>query len=310
MKKYLIAATLAGFILSSCSQTNTEAEVQSINAAPEADSAYVASIDAWHATRVQNLQKEDGWLALAGLYWLEPGSNSFGSAESNKIVFPKTKIAAQAGSFVLDGEVVKLQAGKTADITVDGKPVQQEAVVYTAAMEQPAVMRHGSLKWVVIKRGDKYGVRLWDAESEGLRTFKGLERYPVQPEWRLEARLEQPPLPKQIAITNVLGQTSQEPSPGAVVFTINGQEYRLDALEEGEELFIIFADKTNGTDTYGAGRYLYMPKPDASGKTYIDFNKAYTPPCAFTGYATCPLPPKQNFLPIAVPAGEKSGGSL
>lgn len=270
----------------------------------------MASIDAWHATRVQNLQKEDGWLALAGLYWLEPGSNSFGSAESNKIVFPKTKIAAQAGSFVLDGEVVKLQAGKTADITVDGKPVQQEAVVYTAAMEQPAVMRHGSLKWVVIKRGDKYGVRLWDAESEGLRTFKGLERYPVQPEWRLEARLEQPPLPKQIAITNVLGQTSQEPSPGAVVFTINGQEYRLDALEEGEELFIIFADKTNGTDTYGAGRYLYMPKPDASGKTYIDFNKAYTPPCAFTGYATCPLPPKQNFLPIAVPAGEKSGGSL
>jgi len=132
----------------------------------------------------------------------------------------------------------------------------------------------------------------------------------VQPEWRLEARLEQPPLPKQIAITNVLGQTSQEPSPGEVVFTVNGQEYRLDALEEGEELFIIFADKTNGTDTYGAGRYLYMPKPDASGKTYIDFNKAYTPPCAFTGFATCPLPPKQNFLSIAVPAGEKSGESL
>ncbi|SFG43577.1 DUF1684 domain-containing protein [Pontibacter chinhatensis] len=310
MKKYLIAATLASFILSSCSQTQTETETQSITAALEADSAYVAGIDAWHATRVENLQKEDGWLALAGLYWLEPGSNSFGSAESNKIVFPKTKIAAQAGSFILDGEVVKLQAGKTADITVNGEPVQQEAVVYTAAMEQPAVMRHGSLKWVVIKRGDKYGVRLWDAESEGLRTFEGLERYPVQPEWRLEARLEQPPLPKQIAITNVLGQTSQEPSPGAVVFTINGQEYRLDALEEGEELFIIFADKTNGTGTYGAGRYIYMPKPDASGKTYIDFNKAYTPPCAFTGYATCPLPPKQNILPIAVPAGEKSGESL
>ncbi|WP_276499095.1 DUF1684 domain-containing protein [Pontibacter litorisediminis] len=305
MKKHLIAATLAGFILSSCSESQP-ADTQGINQAAEADSGYVASIDAWHATRVQNLQKEDGWLALAGLYWLEPGSNSFGSAESNKIVFPEGKIAAQAGEFVLEGNVVKLQPAHGAGITLDGEPVQQEAEVYAPAMEQPAEMRHGSLKWVVIQRGDKYAVRLWDAESEARKSFAGLERYPVQPEWRLEARLEQNPLPKQIPITNVLGQTSQEPSPGAVVFRVDGQEYRLDALEEGEELFIIFADKTNGTDTYGSGRYLYMPKPDSSGKTYIDFNKAYTPPCAFTGYATCPLPPRQNFLPIAVTAGEKS----
>ncbi|OKL41942.1 DUF1684 domain-containing protein [Pontibacter flavimaris] len=306
MKKLLITAALAGFILTSCSQQKTDIEAQSVETAMETDSSYVASIDAWHARRVENLQKEDGWLALAGLYWLEPGSNSFGSAEGNKIVFPKDRIAAQAGSFILEGDVVKLQISETAEITLDGEPVRQEAEVYTAGMEQPAVMRHGSLKWVVIKRGDKFAVRLWDAESEARRNFAGLERYPVQPEWRLEARLEQNPLPKQIPITNVLGQTSQEPSPGAVVFTVEGQQYRLDALEEGEELFIIFADKTNGTDTYGSGRYLYMPKPDSSGITYIDFNKAYTPPCAFTGYATCPLPPRQNFLPISVTAGEKS----
>ncbi len=277
-----------------------------MESATEADSSYVASIDQWHATRVENLQKEDGWLALAGLYWLEPGSSSFGSAKGGKIVFPEGTIAQQAGQFILEGDVVKLQVNQGVAITLNGEPVQQEAVVYTAEMEQPAEMRYGSLKWVVIKRGDKFAVRLWDAESEARKSFAGLERYPVQPEWRLEARLEQNPLPKQIPITNVLGQTSQEPSPGAVVFTVEGQQYSLDALEEGDELFIIFADKTNGTDTYGSGRYLYMPKPDASGKTYIDFNKAYTPPCAFTGYATCPLPPRQNFLPISVTAGEKS----
>ncbi|MDX5438303.1 MAG: DUF1684 domain-containing protein [Pontibacter sp.] len=305
MKKLLISAAVAGFILSSCSQTQ-ETNLQSMATTAEADSSYVASINQWHTTRVENLQKEDSWLALAGLYWLEQGSNSFGSAEGNKVVFPAEKIAGQAGSFVLEGGMVKLQVSKDADISVNGRPVKQEEVVYTSDMEQPAEMRHGSLKWVVIQRGDKYGVRLWDAESEARKSFAGIERYPVQPEWKIEATLEQNPLPKQIAITNVLGQTSQEPSPGAVVFTKDGQQYRLDALEEGEELFIIFADKTNGTDTYGSGRYLYMPKPGADGKTVIDFNKAYSPPCAFTGFATCPLPPKQNFLPMAVTAGEKA----
>lgn len=279
--------------------------MQSIAKVADTDSSYVASIEEWHATRLDNLQKEDGWLALAGLYWLEPGENTFGSAKSNKIVFPEGKIAAQAGSFILDGDVVKLQVSKAADITINNEPVKQQ-VVYTSGTEHAPEMRYGSLKWVVIKRGDKYGVRLWDAKSEARQAFAGIERYPVLPTWKLEARLEQNPLPKQIPITNVLGQTSQEPSPGAVVFTVEGQQYRLDALEEGEELFIIFADKTNGTDTYGSGRYLYMPKPGADGKTVIDFNKAYSPPCAFTGFATCPLPPKQNFLPISITAGEKS----
>ncbi|TPE43706.1 DUF1684 domain-containing protein [Pontibacter mangrovi] len=307
MKKLLLTAALAGAMLSSCSQKPTEAETETTpTAAASAEEGYVESINQWHAERVKNLQKEDGWLALAGLYWLEPGSNSFGSAAGNDVAFPAGKIAPQAGAFILEGNEVKLQPAKGADITLNGEPVLQEVRVYSPEMEQPAQMRHGSLKWVVIQRGDKYGVRLWDAENEARKNFAGIERYPVQPEWKLEAVLEQNPLPKQVAITNVLGQTSQEPSPGAVVFTKEGQQYRLDALEEGDELFIIFADKTNGTDTYGSGRYLYIPKPGPDGKTYIDFNKAYTPPCGFTGYATCPLPPKQNFLPIAVTAGEKS----
>lgn len=295
-------------MLASCSQDHTGSDTERISAVPEADTAYEASIDQWHAAREANLQQEDSWLALTGLYWLEPGENTFGSATHNDVVFPEGKIAAQAGSFILDGNAVRLQVNDGVNVQLNGEPLQQEAVVFAPEMEHAPELRHGPLKWTVIKRGDKYGVRLWDTESEARESFTGIARYPVQAAWKLEARLEQNPLPKQIPITNVLGQTSHEPSPGAVIFAVDGQQYRLDALEEGEELFIIFADKTNGTETYGSGRYLYIPKPGPDGKTVIDFNKAYNPPCAFTGYATCPLPPKQNFLPVTVTAGEKSYG--
>ncbi|MFD2514561.1 DUF1684 domain-containing protein [Pontibacter locisalis] len=296
-------AFTALFMTIACSQAPQEKRDASTSEV--VNNEYVASIDRWHSEREEDLQKKDGWLALAGLYWLEPGINSFGSAKGNSIVFPFDKIAPVAGNFILDGDVVRLQVREGIAIEHNGKPVQQQDVVYSSEMKQPPLLTHGSLQWVVIKRGEKYGVRLWDAESEARKAFAGIKRFPVQQEWKLEARLERHPLPKQIAITNVLGQTSSEPSPGAVVFTLNGQQYRLDALEEGEELFIIFADKTNGSETYGSGRYLYMPKPGPDGKTVIDFNKAYNPPCAFTGYATCPLPPKQNFLPLNVTAGEK-----
>ncbi|WP_439880236.1 DUF1684 domain-containing protein [Pontibacter sp. MBLB2868] len=300
----IITFGLAAIVLAGC--TNNQSGKEDKVATANTDTTYVAGIDNWHAERIENLKKEDSWLALAGLYWLKPGVNTFGSAESNDIVFPKGTIDAQAGSFILDGNKVLLEANENANIELNGEAIKQQEVIFSPEMEQAPQLKHGSLSWVVIKRGDKYGVRLWDAESEGRRNFTSIERYPVQPEWNLEARLEQNALPKQVAITNVLGQTSQEPSPGAVVFTVNDQQYRLDALEEGEELFIIFADKTNGSETYGSGRYLYIPKPGADGKTTIDFNKAYNPPCAFTGFATCPLPPKQNFLPFKVTAGEKA----
>ena len=302
-KNKLAAFAVAGLLLTGC--TGSQSENQGVAVGAATDEAYVESIDQWHVGREANLQKESGWLALAGLFWLEEGENTFGSAAGNDLVFPEGKIAAHAGTLLLTGDEVRLQTKKDADVTLNGVPAE-EAVVYTSGMQEVPEMRHGSLSWFVIKRGDKYGVRLRDAESPAIAAFKGIARYPVQAAWKLEARLEQNPLPKQIAITNVLGQTSQEPSPGAVVFTVDGQEHRLDALEEGDELFIIFADKTNGTETYGSGRYMYIPKPGADGKTTIDFNKAYNPPCAFTGFATCPLPPKQNFLPIAVAAGEKA----
>ncbi|GHA75492.1 DUF1684 domain-containing protein [Pontibacter akesuensis] len=308
MKEIRLVACLAGLILASCSQDQNKAAgaVDAPTSVTQTDTGYVESINQWHAAREQDLQQETGWLALSGLYWLEPGVNTFGSAAGNDVIFPEGKINARAGSFILEGDTVRLQVKEKTDVRLGGKPVQQEALVYTSSMAHAPEMQHGPLKWLVIRRGDKYGIRLWDADRAARKSFTGITRYPVQPEWKLEARLEQNPLPKQIPITNVLGQTLQEPSPGAVVFSLNGQQHRLDALEEGEELFIIFADKTNGTDTYGSGRYLYMPRPGADGKTVIDFNKAYNPPCAFTDFATCPLPPRQNFLPVAVTAGEKN----
>ena len=299
----ILSSFLLSFGAAACIQTTTEQGTTEVT--KEVNSEYEHSIKEWRKSREQSLAKEDGWLTLVGLFWLSEGRNDFGSAEENKIVFPKDKIAAHAGAFILTDDEVLLETTTKTNIKIDSADVER-AIVYTSKMEQVPVMTHGALSWYIIKRGDKYGVRLRDVESKARKNFKGVEYYPIASSWKLNARLQLNPFPKQITITNVLGQTSQENSPGALVFTIAGKQHMLDVLEEGDQLFLIFADKTNGTETYGAGRYLYVDKPGKDGKTIIDFNKATNPPCAFTSFATCPLPPKQNFLAIKIPAGEKA----
>jgi uncharacterized protein len=271
----------------------------------EDNATYVKSINQWHQERLDRLKKQDGWLALAGLFWLEPGENSFGSGAENDLVFPEGKIAKQAGTFILAGNQVTVKLNEDAGVQVDGKTVQ-EANVFVSDTAVAPQLKHGSLTWFVIKRGDKYAVRLLDTESEIRTNFTGIDRFTTDSSWKVEATLEPNTTNRTIPITNVLGQTSQEATPGALVFKVAGKTYKLDVLQEGDQLFVIFADKTNGHETYGAGRYLYANAPDATGKTILDFNKATNPPCAFVSYATCPLPPKQNFLPIPVPAGEKA----
>jgi uncharacterized protein (DUF1684 family) len=176
----------------------------------------------------------------------------------------------------------------------------------TDEKDGPTVMKSGTLTFLVIRRGDRLGIRVKDSESEARRNFKGLDYFPADPKYRVEARFEPYNPPKKIPITNVLGMLSLETSPGALVFTIDGKELRLDPIyEQGTtDLFIIFKDATSGHETYGAARYLYA-SPPVNGKTIVDFNHAYNPPCAFTPYATCPLPPPQNRLPIRIEAGEK-----
>lgn len=272
----------------------------------KAQSSYEQAVDSWHSKRIESLKAENGWLNLVGLFWLEEGKNTFGSDKQNNLVFPTGSIAAQAGYFERKGSTVKLVVANGVNIAINGKPIKEAIVFHPDSLRTPTVVA-GNLKWTIIKRDNKIGIRLRDVKSPAVAAFKGIERFAVDSTWKIEATLQ--PAPKaSIAITNVLGQTNEQQSPGKLLFTINGKQYSLDALEEGNELFIIFGDATSGKTTYPAGRFLYATKPDANGKTILDFNKAYNPPCAFTDFATCPLPPKQNILPIAITAGEKDFG--
>jgi len=268
---------------------------------------YQKEIDDWHAARILGLQAADGWLNLVGLYWLEEGRNSFGSGPENRVVFPAGTIPATAGYFQRSGNRVTLVANGSTPITIGGQPVKESLVYVKDSLRSPLIAS-GSLRLTIIQRENKIGIRLRDLKSPQLAAFKGIERYPVDTAWRIPAVLQVPIVPQTIAITNVLGQTSRQQSPGRLVFTVNEKTYTLDALEEEGELFIIFGDETSGKTTYPSGRFLKAALPGKDGTTTIDFNKAYNPPCAFTAFATCPLPPRQNILPIAVSAGEKNTG--
>jgi uncharacterized protein (DUF1684 family) len=202
---------------------------------------------------------------------------------------------------------VRLAALPVVEITAGGIPATALVLKDDNDDSGPTILKLRSLLINVVKRGERIGVRIKDTESRKRREFKGLEYYPIDPKWRIVARFEPYQPPKTIPITNVLSMTDDETSPGALVFDVDGMTYRLDPiLEKGEtDLFIMIADETTGRETYGAGRYLYVSPPDASRKVIIDFNKAYSPPCAFTNFATCPLPPRQNHLPFRIEAGEK-----
>jgi uncharacterized protein len=268
---------------------------------------YHREIADWQTNRIHDLKAPNGWLNLVGLYWLEPGQNTFGTANTNKIVFPAGTIDPSAGTFERSGNTIKLAVANGVTITVNGKSVK-EAIIYDGDSTRPPTVASGRLRWTVIRRDDKIGIRLRDTASPLLTQFKGIDHFPVDTAWRLTATLKTPAQPTQISIKNILGQTSQQQTAGKLVFTIDGKQYTLDALQEGDELFIIFGDETSGKSTYPSGRFLSVPKPGADGTTLIDFNKAYNPPCAFTNYATCPLPPPQNILPIPITAGEKNYG--
>lgn len=269
---------------------------------------YISEIKAWHKKRIENLKKENGWLNLVGLLWLNEGENKFGSDGSNKVIFPKGKAEPFMGSFFLKDSTVTIEINKNVKVFLkDGSRVEKMMLKHD---QQPGttILGYNSLRWFVIKRGDRYGIRLRDLEADLVKNFEGIETYPVNSDWKFEAKFEKYDPPKKIAVPNILGTIDEEKSPGALVFNKDGKEYKLDALDEGDSYFLIFADETSGVETYGGGRFLYTPKADSTGKLFVDFNRAYNPPCVFTKYATCPLPPKQNHLKMQITAGEKNYG--
>lgn len=296
MRKISIAFIFGLIALSSIGQSN----------------AYLAEIEQWHATRIAALKKPDGWLNLEGLFWLKAGVNRFGSATKNDVVFANSAFPSHLGDFVFEGGKVYWKNATGEKITVKkstGEIIQDiSSVNLLSEKEGEYTSQWKDFVWVVIKREDKIGVRFRNLKAKTLLEFKGIERFPVDPRWRIQAKVipqDQNPL----MIMNVLGQNTAQKHGGQLVFEIEGKTYRLDAIDEGGiRLFVTFADATSGNTTYGSGRFIELDKPDANGKTYIDFNKAYNPPCAFTQFATCPLPPPQNRLNIEVPVGEKKYG--
>jgi uncharacterized protein len=269
---------------------------------------YKSEIDSWHGKRIVDLKSETGWLNLAGLFWLKEGINTFGSDPSNDLIFPEDKIPPRAGFFLVKQGVVQINVMAGVAVMNDSMIVKEEIIFHPDSINSQ-ILTHGDLQWFVIKRDDQVGIRLRDLKSKGVQDFLGIERYEVDPAWRVEANLVVPVKQKKISITNVLGQTTDLISPGTLTFELHGQTYTLDALEGGkDELFVIFGDPTNELETYPSGRYLYVKIPDAQGKWLVDFNQSINPPCAFTPFATCPLPPAQNILPIAIKAGEKNYG--
>jgi uncharacterized protein len=273
----------------------------------ETDHAYASEISNWHNKRIQNLKKETGWLNLAGLYWLKQGENTFGSDRSNDIIFPPNT-PLKIGSIILNDSVAQLKVNENIDVTINDNKVK-EALLLNDLSGNPTVMSAGSYKWFIIKRGNKYGIRLRDLNSPAIKTFPGIETYPVDRSWRTEASYNKFPEPRQIMVPTILGTIEENTVTGNVTFTKDGKTYSLVPIVEDDSYFLIFADETNGEETYGAGRFLYTSLPDSNGKVILDFNKAYNPPCAFTKYATCPLPPKDNYLHLKVIAGEKKFGA-
>jgi uncharacterized protein (DUF1684 family) len=275
---------------------------------PKADPKYKAEIDKWHKERIERLKRPDGWLSLVGLFWLKEGENTFGSDSSNDIIFPKWKARPFMGSFFLDSNVVTVKM--TLGLAVNKNDNKLKEIRMVNDIEGiPTILRFGSLSWNIIKRsGDMYGVRLRDSESKLIKNFKGIERFDVNPEWRIEATFIPYNPPKKISVPSIIGTIDEEISPGKLEFIYDDQKYSVDVIYSDGKYFLIFADLTNGESTYGAGRFLMIERENEKGKTIIDFNKAYNPPCAFTKYATCPLPPKQNMLKLKIEAGEKKYG--
>ena len=294
----LLAATMAG-----CDHgPGPAADAAAVTA------AFASAEHAWRAQRRDRLLAPDGWTSLVGLHWIERGDHFIGSGPSNGL-----RIAMgppELGLLSLDAGTVRFTPATGATVTVDGAAATAPVVLRTDADPRgPSVLRfdNGDGQATVIERMGRLALRVRHAGAPTRTGFAGLEYWPADPAWQVRARFVPHPQGRTIEIANVLGGVEPMPNPGVVEFTRDGRTHRIEAIDEGEDtLFLVFADRTNGHGSYPAGRFMDVPRPDADGAIALDFNRAYNPPCAFTPFATCPLPPPENRLDLAVTAGEKA----
>jgi uncharacterized protein (DUF1684 family) len=278
-----------------------------ISASAHAGDAYREEIDRWHQKRIESLKNPEGYLSLVGLFPLAAGENRFGSDADNAMVFP-AGAPARAGVFVLEEGIVRVDVAEGVEVTTDDALVTS-AVLKSDADGNPTVLAMGSLRFYVIDRSGNLYIRLKDTENELIDHFEGIDRYPVDAAWRIEARFEPYDPPKPIRIPNMVGGDSVRDCPGRVVFEVDGERCSFEPTSASNgQLFIVFGDGTSGLETYGGGRFLYADPPSNAGEVILDFNKAYNPPCVFSPFATCPLPHEANRLSVRITAGEKNWG--
>ncbi len=291
----ILSILIATLVLPACNRSGTVIEDEE---------AYLESLNDWKHRRLERLRSSKGWLNLAGLYWLEEGKNTFGSDPSNDLIFPE-KAAPFCGSIHLEADRITLHVRQGVELTHEGSQME-ELELFSDWTENRTIIRQGDLSWYVIRRDNRHGVRLRDLKHPRLEELDYIPSYPVETDYVVEAEL----LPfnenrtMEVA-TPVEGYMEEYECPGELHFRLKGENLILYPFVSGEGYFLVFADETTGLETYGAGRFLYA-SPDSTGRIILDFNRAYNPPCAFSPFATCPMPPRENFLGVAVEAGEKS----
>lgn len=307
----VIIAMMVTALLAGCSGER-EAQQQAAAAAAEAAAkaqqlAYEKEIRAARLERETRLQRPDGWLSLVGLHWLEVGTTFVGSADRKGV---KLAVGPEnLGTLVVDkAGTVTFTAEKSAEVLIDGQPAAGKVTLVPDSKGTPTVVgfNRGDASFILIERSGRFALRVRDAMARTRMQFTGIDYFDINPGLRFDARFEPHPPGKTIDIATMIGTVEPMMNPGVVVFEKEGKTFRLEAVDEGDgQLFLVFADRTSGHETYAAARFLYAKPADAAGHTVVDFNLAYNPPCAFTPFSTCPLPPPENRMDLAVTAGEK-----
>ena len=288
-------------IMAICWTPVADSATYGIGACPN---VYRQCLAEWKAERIAYLKSDQGYLNLAGLFWLREGISTFGSAAGNDLQFPAAAIP-QMGSFELgeNGVVMKVRSG--VDVRIDGNPVSRLQLADDTS-DHPSVVTFGSFAWTIIRRDDRFAVRLRDFEHPALSTFPPIDYYPTDENLRVQARLQRYDRPRTIRVDTVIEGLDYNPtSPGLLHFDIGGQSFELEAYNAGDEFLLVFGDATSGRETYPAGRFLYANKPGKDGVVVLDFNTAQSPPCAFNEFATCPIASPRNRLSIRISAGER-----
>jgi hypothetical protein len=288
MKRSILFAIVLGLLGSARAQTD-----------------YTKEIEKWRSEREANLKKETGWLTVTGLGWLKDGINTVGAGDKFDVRLTDNFKQGNFGEIEFGNGKAVLKVASGVDAQSDGKRITGPVDLVSDEKGKPTEIRTGTQTFFLIKREERYGIRLKDSNSEARRKFAGLHWFPIDETYKVIARLEPGTEAKELKVPNVLGGFFKMKSPGRLKFNLKGQDYSLQTVEEDDgSLFLIFGDQSNENDTYKSGRFLYAEKL-VNGEALLDFNKAENPPCAFTPYATCPLPPPGNKLAVKIDAGEK-----